>query len=721
MALMPAINFRPAALQAALIAVSASLSLGAALRADDPPLPPTGEVRLESGRIAQYTIHFDRNSLRNSLRVGDSLIALTSSETLLRFELPTFRLARERIDAGAVKCLGRGESDEPLAGLADGRVCRINPLSLDLTTLDTLPSPVRWVGWGKQTAKRPAGLVAVTHATEWVERAGSRYELRFSVVHDLTSNKTITPDENSSTMLIDRAGRLWLGADRGEWGGQVTRVDLASGAATSVAPPPAREPDEHTGWDGVYGFIELRDGQIWAFGGTSHLGMNSSFITRVDGAGSRLLHETTDSGPRDEEPRLVAGPQVPITHIMEENDGLLVLAFSDAYRVDKELKSWKKIAELKVHYRWGRPDAMGSYPSIRAVHPPSRPGEPYILATVGDGYVLFDRKNTTSRRLPGQLAAPAIHSIANTDEGTYYFHVDDRQVPWRLGPKGWETAKLAPPFEPDPGDTFVDDEKQKGSWYATRVMVGPGGTIYTASEVAHSSGTRTITRRTNGKPESIVRETSYLSTSDLLLTLDGTLWKSEWKSDFGELKRLEKGRWELAGSLAKDDHPYGLECVNSDGPPWILLERFSRALWRLELSGGDNKAALSRLQLRGTKNALVINDALEWARGSLLLATDEGLKVYAPAQQTLGRADCPQPKQPATRLCRDALGRLWLANEEGLSICDVGASAVESLSSVPWVGRSAVAGLAADPEHADGVIVALSERGVAFVRALAKP
>ncbi len=78
----------------ALLAVLWNLSFSAALRADDYPLPPSGDVRVASGRAIQYTIHFDRNSLRNSLRVGDSLIALTSSETLLRFELPTFHLAR---------------------------------------------------------------------------------------------------------------------------------------------------------------------------------------------------------------------------------------------------------------------------------------------------------------------------------------------------------------------------------------------------------------------------------------------------------------------------------------------------------------------------------------------------------------------------------------------------------------------------------------------------
>ncbi len=106
---------------------------------------------------------------------------------------------------------------------------------------------------------------------------------------------------------------------------------------------------------------------------------------------------------------------------------------------------------------------------------------------------------------------------------------------------------------------------------------------------------------------------------------------------------------------------------------------------------------------------------------ALLLATDEGLRAYAPATRTLARADLPEPKEPANRLAHDGLGRLWLASDKGLWLADVGAKAVESLASVPWAGKSTVERVAADPEHPDGVILALGQRGVAFVRAGQKP
>src|SRR4051794_18931631 len=99
--------------------------LNAVLPAGQPPKPPTDEVRLGNGQVVNYTIHFDRNSLQDSVRLDDGLIAVTSSGTLLRFELPSVRLVRERIGTEVVTCLGRGDGATVLAGLDDGRVCRV--------------------------------------------------------------------------------------------------------------------------------------------------------------------------------------------------------------------------------------------------------------------------------------------------------------------------------------------------------------------------------------------------------------------------------------------------------------------------------------------------------------------------------------------------------------------------------------------------------------------
>jgi hypothetical protein len=112
-----------------LLALLGSVSLTPIVRGAEPPRHPTGEVRLESGRVIDYGVHFDRYSLRDSVRLADGSIALTTSGALLRFELPAVRLVRERIGIEEVVCLGRGEGGTVLAGLADGRVCRVDPVT----------------------------------------------------------------------------------------------------------------------------------------------------------------------------------------------------------------------------------------------------------------------------------------------------------------------------------------------------------------------------------------------------------------------------------------------------------------------------------------------------------------------------------------------------------------------------------------------------------------
>lgn len=707
----------------ALLAVLCGLAPAAALRADEPPRPPAGQLRLESGRVVDYAIHFDRNSLRDSLHLGDGLIALTTSGSLLRFELPSLRLARERTGDADATCLGRGEGGAPLAGFSDGRICRIDPATLDLVDVAKLPAAPRWVGWGQARGDRPAGLVVVTRPTRPFDEGGRHWDVPYSVVHDLARGKAFELEDEATAFLLDRAGRVWLGSDRGEWGGRVTRVDLVGGTIKSIEPPPSRRPDREAFWNGIYGFIELCDGQVWAFGGTSHMGFNYGEIVRVDVARPQTLFafEPPDEPEKEPDP---GRPRLPITHIVEEGDGrLLVFSYSDLFRADRALLTWKKAATLNISYRWGRPDAVGAYPSVCAVHPPGRPGGPYLLATVGDGYVLLEGGKAAPRRVPGQLGVPAIDEMKNTSEGTFFFGGGGSPLAWRLGTRGWEVASLAPPFEPDPASGAEEFEAGMKSWSTTRVLAGADGTIYTVSNTGASTGTRATARRVGGKPELIGRETSSLIPSASFLTADGTLWNAFQ----GELKRFDEGRWRAVAELPDGlgsffrNEPLGLESLNADGPPWLLLDHLGRSLWRLEPGVRGEAPQFARVEIRDGEKALRVSGGIPWPDGALLLATDAGLRAYAPAAGTTARVDLPEPARPATVLARDGLGRLWLGGDDGLWLSEPGAKAPEALDRIPGIGRGVVSGLVPDPEHADGVIAALGSRGVAFVRAERRP
>jgi hypothetical protein len=701
-----------------VLAVLCGVPLTALLHGDEWPRPPSGEVRLASGRVVDYTIHFDRNSLRDSLRVGDALIALTSSGALLRFELPAVRLVRERID-DEVACIGRGEGEAVLAGLSDGRICRVDAATLELSNVVKLTGAPQWFGWYAARGNRPAGLVVATRQTKPVVRDGRHWNQSFSMIHDLATGKTFALDHVASTFLLDRTGQFWVGADRGEWGGRVARIDSSKGTITVINPPPSREPGEEASWDGVYGFIELADGQVWAYGGTSHFGLNEGQITRVDDGEARALVSFSSHANVPQPEPDPSRPSMPITHILEEKGGLLVFSYSNVFRVDKAFKSWRKVATLEIQYRWGRPDAMGAYPAVGAIHPPNRAGEPYLLATIGDGYVLLDGQKAIPRSIPGQLGGYSqFYKITNTSEGVLAFDDGEQFENWRLGPNGWEIVTLAPPLKRDHVVDVEPLENNDETWGESCVLVTPGGMIYTVSgAAAEESDIRITARRIGGKTVPMGREMSALDVYSSFVTADCTLWNA---AHYG-LRRFQKGRWETVEELPTGDFPESpIEPITSNGPPWLLLDRLRNRLWRLDHGLAGENPRLIRAQVDNDGKALVINDGIPWSDGSLLLATDQGLRAYAPATGKLSQVNLPEPPHPATALVRDGLGRIWLLADKRLWLSESGARTPESFVRVPWVGRGEVSAIASDPQHADGVIAALGSRGVAFVRAAQK-
>ena len=563
-----------------------------ALAGDGVGEPPRREARLDNGRRLEYSILFDRNSLTDSVRVGEGLIALTTAGALLRFDLPAVRLSRERTDLGQVTCLGHGEGDAILAGLADGRVCRVDPVTLDLVEVVKVAAPPRWIGWGRGGGNRPAGLIVVTRPTKRIEQDGRHYNFTVSVVNDLASGKTFALEREAGAFLLDRAGRFWLGIDDGEWGGQIHQVNLARGTISELQPPPSRDPDRKAFWSGVYGFIELRDGQIWAYGGTMHMGFNNGYVTRIDAPKPQPLFECQSSGdPANDPPR--GQPRRPFTQILEEETALRVFSYNDVFQVDPALKNWKPVARLDLGYRSGRPDAVGAYPAIRAIHPPARPGEPYILATLLDGYVLLKDATVSTHTVPNQLGAEAISTIECTPE-TIFFH-----------------------------DGYI----------------APGGD--------------------DERP----------------------IWKLERKS----------------GKIVLPPAPIGPAPRVED--PLSDIDAFH-------------------------ENGVDLNPSAwtPWTNGTFLLATDLGFRSFDAEHDVLSKVDIEAPPNRDIRvLARDGLGRLWIGCQTGLWMVDAGAKTPESFEKAPWIGLGVVTALAADPGHQDGVVVALRDRGVVFLRALPKP
>jgi hypothetical protein len=777
------------------VALSAGLSV--------PPCPgaellpgstlPAGTVQLASGVTARYTYHYNRNALADVLPVGDALVALTDSGNLLRFDRTSLGLTREWFGPVPATCLGRGEDGAVLAGFADGRIGRVAPATLAVTELARLTGKVQWVGViaagaGAGQSARPR-LIAVAQQTKPFEHRGKTYQIPLSVVHEVASGKFYAIDPTSeypsnvsaSAFLLDSRHRLWLGADRGEWGGWCSYVDLDAGKVHSIPGLKVFEAWPKPLWLGVYGFAELRDGQVWAHGGTMHMGSTEGFIWRVDRGQAEELYRVdneppkakerrkkemaeaeraekkkdveegrrpgrdvavppeVDDPPREPKPEPEGQPEpepdplptdrpyLPITHVVEDaaTGAIAVVSFSDIYRTDARLARWEQVHELTIRYRGGRPDAVGAYPSVRAVRPVAEPGRPMglLLATRLDGLIRFVDGKETGHALPGQLGVGDVGRIEHSGDGVLVIDGSDSGHPGRFAGGTWSRVTFAPPFAPAGPDAI---EKQTvpplDHWYESAILVDRDGSIVTISSSGWSPGTRTVARWRDGRAQVLGSEVSDLVPATCFLTPDGGIWSAY----SGTLKRFADGRWAEAADLewpqgvgrpGWNGIGWGLRAVNDAGPPWILHDPTNELL--LRLSSGPKVVAprLAVLPLTdpGPEQPLKVRDALPWARGELLLATDRGLRTFAIDGGRLAAPQLNTGGRVASHLARDGRGRLWLGGE-GLAVLDADGQSLHPLDELPMLGRSKIEALAADPDHADGAVAAVEGRGVLFVR-----
>jgi hypothetical protein len=332
-----------------------------------------------------------------------------------------------------------------------------------------------------------------------------------------------------------------------------------------------------------------------------------------------------------------------------------------------------------------------------------------LIATRLDGYVRVRSGKQEELALAGQLGARSVDRIANTRAGQLFIdeYLDDSA--WRLEAGAWKEASFAPPFVPHLLEPVTVPPTT--SWYKTKLLIGASGEVSTVNQSAMSPGTVTTAAWRDGRAVVLGRQMTDLYVHGTFVTPDDGVWNL----NFGEIRRFANGWWIPVGKYpAAPPGAPGIQTGTSLrpvslGPPWIVLAPASGQLLALTPASGPTGA---RLELREIKdsagNARKVSDAIPWAPGQLLLATDRGLAVYAPASGRLTAAAIPAPPRPVTRLCVDRKNRLWLGGD-GLWFVD-GKDGLRSLDALPMIAGSQVEAIADDGP--DGVVVSLGERGV---------
>jgi hypothetical protein len=663
--------------------------------------PPTiGNTPIAPGLTTHYEYHYDRNALLDSRQLGSRFIALTEAGNLLAFDGNPLQPVREWIDPVPATSLGQDESGAVLVGYRDGRLVRLDG-SLTFTTIGKRQGAIAWIGYRRSNPGSSGSPVVLVKRTE------SRAE-----IHDLSNSRVHVLEKLPSALLLDATARVWMGADHGEFGGWCRVLDLTTGATRSLTMPGRRSARAEDQWEGVYGFVELPGDEVWAYGGLSHMGFNEGYVIRVD-APERLA---TFGGFDRSLGQSPTRPNGPVTLIANDPtaDGVIVLSYSDVYRADRRLRHWRKIHTLNVHYRWGRPDAVGSYPSVRALHLENG-GRTMLLATRVDGYVRVRSGIEAQLAIAGQLGARSIDRIEITRDGPLFIEDDLSEVPWRLDRGAWRTEDLAPPFEPDPREPRM--RPPQTGWHETKVLTGPSGDVVTVSESGIMPGTVTTAARRRGVPVVLGRELSNLYLDGTFVTPDGQPW-NVW---YGEIKRFTSGQWTTVGTyIGSPPDQSGIETGRRlrplpFGPPWIILDLDQSQLLTLTPDAGSGKAQLAHRPVTDpVGRARRVLDAIPWSEGELLLATDSGLALYSVPSGRLVDAPISPPPRAVSRLYLDRKNRLWLGGQ-GLWMLEDRGRTLRSFDALPMIGGSTVEVIAEDPES-DGVVVSLGERGIVRLR-----
>lgn len=664
------------------------------------------------------TYIYDRNRLQDSRWVGSSLLALTDSGHLLRFDAATFALVGERLVRRRVTCLGPVEKGGVLAGLEDGTIVRINAETLWAERVGEVP------GWPVWLGQRPSShglVVAYGHVPErFYGYSRSPREIR---IIDVKSGRTWKPNRNArtggepTTFLLDRRDRLWVGTDHGEWGGRLEVIDLQTGLARDV---PSQE-----GWSGVFGLVELSNGQVWAYGGTAHLICTGAFVSRVDGGAERRLYDVPFCQGQGRHPQPSKSAK-PVTQIVELDRGrVLIVAYGEVSISDLSLKNWRPFAQLELRYQPGRPDAVSSYPAVRAIHVADAQRPRLVLATARDGYAELDPSGLRQHALADQK----VEDVCSRGVERLSFSAvsEARSGPGRLHlpPIPIELAKQ------------VGVVKAEPLWgESVSLAEADGRLLVVASGESDGRGTRAsppfplVVARWDGTSYvALGGQSGEVRAADAFTTPDGQLWalnrQGLWRFEGGSfavrLARMGKnGQVSPSADAGLPEDPIAFDrvdrVVGDRDPPWVALVSshvpHGYALQRFTPGSATMAPSFAAIPIGHHQMQLPVRDAMVWRPGEILLSTAEGLFVLKVKTGVLTHLEPAGLAGTIGRLARDRHGRVWLGGR-GLWLLAPDGHAYAMHGTLPFFGEQEVWSLA--PCRKADISVGIAGLGVALV------
>jgi hypothetical protein len=712
---------------------------------DQQPAPRTaptiqGSVDIRDGRQARFRYYFNHNALKDCVRVGSSLIALTESGNLVRFDAETLAMEEQAIIPGRGTAIAP-DSDRVLIGTENGKIYDVDSASLSLKVVATVQGRVAWLSGDGSGGTQNRRIVAVVdnypEVLPWPGESFKDYDARsarlerietrpyFIAVYANGKVQTLPFQLGKNfaipnSYLLDGSNRLWMGTDKGEWGGECSYMDLRTGKVHAVAGDVS----------GVLGFLRSTDGRLFAYGGTSHLGMHAGYIAEIkdEHLENTSQFESNDwKQPVPEKAQQIISqlkkapeaqgqiaspdsrPQGPIDLMIEDSDkgGFWVVSAHTLYRTDSRFSEWRKIVDLGGRWYGGRRYSMGNTPTVnRLIADKSKPDS--LLSVMGrDGLERVSNARVEHLPFVGELESSVIE-IWKTSIGTVFLADDSGHTAWRVGDDGWQEMRFFPNRRPS--DDGAD-------WYEAEPFGDDGDGIVAFSSDNISPGERDIVKlRTLGTTETTESwknsssrwDSFFLRTSDgHVLRISGSKLEirqpSGWiEAGTSKMPDSDERKRELIGrryvSLAADQSEIFSDVELGE------LDKLTR--------NSDETYSFAPLSYKQRAAPTGVFDAVADSDGWVLLATAHGLLRLRLEDGHRKPIASPSLGEEIKSICRDGQGRLWAAGRRLYVSSDEGKrwNNVE----LPMVSDTYTKRVRPNP-MAPGLIVALHDRGVVFL------
>jgi hypothetical protein len=671
-------------------------------------LDPTGTVDADR-RDLRYTYHFDHNALIDAVFTGDTVIAATGSGNLLRFDAESLGITAQAVIPERATAVALDDRGVVLLGTEAGQIFSVNPLTLAHAELLRGSGSVRWL---TRQGNRLAAVLAPPPLEPWPGERDPEFERRRRaqrpwavLVH--RNNRTVSyalPDDaHPNAMLIDGA-RLWLGEDRGEFGGQLVWMDLETGRVESKET------------EAIRGLTRAPDGRVLAYGGVEHLGIQTAFIATIEDSQVRLV-------PRFEEKRWLVRtegqadepddkpfPRYPIDRIIEDrtSGGFWVLAAQRIHRASSDFAKWSRSVDLEGRWLAGRANSVGNTPTITTLLDGRAPGE-LIAISARDGFWRVSGDDVQRAAVSNQLEE-SIVDIWPTSLGTLFLGSrtwrDEAQL-WSHSNAGWRAERLCP-------------EQLEGvdTSFSTPVGDDPRG-IFVYCEGATQGHSALVHRTDSGF--TIVdawREWREGSPDRFLVGPDGILLGMSRYADGSPdvLQAHIGGESRAVGAVTLPDWIRHLPGPAAREFITLSTQADSMLVWSvqeglvLRLSAAANGAwRLEPVKQPPLKHIL---DAVPAGDGSVLAVTPRDILRYDPKTDKVVRLRSPKGDRIVT-VARDVNGRLWAAGDRLHVSSDDGRN--WQVVKLPMLSATRLKRLRRNPATPGGMIVSLYDRGVVFL------